>query len=221
MSVPQLTDADNNAVVNLGDSIFALSGDIYTELHAYAGQTFRHYAVSGTQMIGGILGPSIPTQYQYAKSDDPAIDIVYMDGGGNDVLLPAIAFDLYDCKTCDDFWCELSQSCKDLIDDVYVARVDLFNEMAEDGVQQVVTLGYYPPTQGTFGDLSTLEEACVYGNETTYQSCLVSNLNNCIVIDPTDAFEGNESTYITSDGIHPTEAGSKVLADMIWEELAL
>lgn len=223
ISVEQLTDADNNTVVNLGDSIFALSGDIYTEIHAMAGETFRHYAVSGAQMIGGILAPDIPSQYESAKEDDPNIDIVYMDGGGNDILIPAIALDPYDCKVCEYFWCEdeLSQSCIDLIDDLYVERVNLFNEMARDGVRQVVALGYYKTTSGTFGDLSELAEAVVYGNETIELSCQASNLESCVLVDPVAAFEGNESTYITSDGIHPTETGSKVLADMIWAELDL
>ncbi|SFR83076.1 hypothetical protein SAMN05216203_3367 [Marinobacter daqiaonensis] len=33
------------------------------------------------------------------------------------------------------------------------------------------------------------------------------------------AFAGNESRYISSDGIHPTAAGSRVLADLILDAL--
>jgi len=214
LSVPPLQNADNNAVVNIGDSIFALSGDIYTDVHAKAGQTFRHYAVTGTQMIGEILGPSIPKQYELAK-----IDTIYMNGGGNDVLLPALMGDPNKCKTCNYFWCpELSQTCKDSIDDVYVERVDLLNKMAEDGVSKVVYLGYYLPTTGLFGDLTTLAAANVYGNATIKKGCENARVD-CVFLNPTNAFKGHESDYITCDGIHPTDTGSKVLADMIWDEL--
>ena len=43
-----------------------------------------------------------------------------MDGGGNDILLPAVALDPYDCLTQWYEWGRLSSSCKDFIDDIYV-----------------------------------------------------------------------------------------------------
>jgi hypothetical protein len=220
MSVPQLRDADNDEIVNIGDSIFALSGDIYDELHAKAGETWRHYALSGVQMIGGeILGPPIPTQYEIAKSDDPDIRTVYMDGGGNDILLAALLFDPHDCKNCNEWWCgDLSQSCKDLVDDVYVETVNLFNRMDSDGVEQVVVLGYYHLKWGIFGDLTKLNDATDYGDQKFQEACNNSTAN-AVFIDPRDAFAGHEGSYIISDGIHPTLEGSRVLADLIWEEI--
>ncbi|MCP3927437.1 MAG: SGNH/GDSL hydrolase family protein [Desulfobacterales bacterium] len=213
VSVPQLRNADNNEIVNVGDSIFALSGDIYDYLHSWAGETWRHYAISGTQLNGGILGPSIPEQYDTAKADNPNIRVVYMDGGGNDILLPAIALDPYNCKTCNYWWCgDLSQQCKDLIDDLYVDAVNLLNEMGQDNVQQVVYQGYYHTKFGVFGDLSKLSDAVDYGNQRLSQACSNASVN-CVFVDPRSSFK---NSYIIVDGIHPTKEGSKVLASLIW-----
>jgi lysophospholipase L1-like esterase len=38
-------------------------------------------------------------------------------------------------------------------------------------------------------------------------------------VDSRDAFLGNEWRYIGSDGIHPTAAGSRALADLILNAL--
>ncbi|GAB6095996.1 hypothetical protein JCM14469_22490 [Desulfatiferula olefinivorans] len=216
MSVDQLPDADRDDIVNLGDSIFALSGDIYSELEAKSDETWRHYAISGAQMVGGILADPVPDQYADARSDNPDIRVIYMDGGGNDILIPAIAFDPYGCKNCNYWWCgDLSRSCKDLIDDIYVATVDLLNDMDDDGVEQVVFMGYYHLKWGLFGDLRKLDDAVDYGDKRLRDACINSTVN-AVFVDPRNAFEGKEGSYIIADGIHPTAAGSAVLANLLW-----
>ncbi len=219
MSVDPLTDADDDEIVNVGDSIYALSGDIYTNLEAKAGETWRHYAISGAQIVGGILADPIPDQYANAKNDDPNIRVVYMDGGGNDILIPAIALDPYNCKNCNYFWCgDLSQSCKDLVDDVYVETVDLLNQMDDDGVEKVVFLGYYHLKWGLFGNLTLLDDAVDYGDKKLKEAC-VNSTANAVFVDPRASFKGKESSYIIADGIHPTAQGSAVLANLIWNAL--
>ena len=221
MSVDPLTDADNDEIVNIGDSIFALSGDIYTDLESRSGETWRHYAISGAQMVGGFLGDPLPVQYETARADDPDIRVVYMDGGGNDILVPAIVLDPDDCKNCNYWWCgDLSQSCKDLIDDVYVETVDLLNQMDDDGVEQVVFMGYYHLKWGLLGNLTTLDDAVDYGDKRLRDACINSTAN-AVFVDPRAAFEGRESSYIIADGIHPTEQGSAVLGGLIWNALNL
>ncbi|MBU1170943.1 MAG: SGNH/GDSL hydrolase family protein [Proteobacteria bacterium] len=219
MSVDPVTDADDNGIVNVGDSIFALSGDIYSELENKSGETWRHYAISGAQSVGGILADPIPDQYANAKSDDPNIRVVYMDGGGNDILIPAIMLDPYSCKNCNYWWCgDLSRSCKNLIDDIYVATVDLLNQMDNDGVEQVVFLGYYHLKWGLLGDLRQLDDAIDYGDKRLKDACTNSTVN-AVFVDPRSAFEGKESNYIIVDGIHPTAQGSAVLANLLWNTI--
>jgi len=221
MSVDPLTDADNDEIVNIGDSIYALSGDIYTNLESKAGETWRHYAISGAQIVGGFLADPIPDQYDTAKGDDDNIRIVYMDGGGNDILIPAIALDPYNCKNCNYWWCgNLSQSCKDLIDDIYVETVDLLNQMDADGVEKVVFLGYYHLKWGLLGDLRKLDDAVDYGDKRLKDACINSTAN-AVFVDPRASFAGKESSYIIADGIHPTAQGSAVLANLLWNNMGL
>ena len=113
LSVSEIRNATRNDVVNLGDSIFALSGKIHDNLQSWAGETFRRYALSGSMMS------DIGDQYDKAKRDNANIQTIFMDGGANDILIPATLFDPYNCKV--DWWeSGLSSSCKSLIDDIYV-----------------------------------------------------------------------------------------------------
>lgn len=215
-SVPWITNADNNSVVNIGDSIFALSGEINDYLHSYAGQTFRRYAVSGAELAGGILAPDLFSQYNTAKCDDPNIDTIIMDGGGNDILLPVLTmFDPYDCKTQWYEWGRLSNSCKNFIDDLYVDGVDLLNDMHADGVDNVIYLGYYY-TKNAWVRLDDLEEAIDYGDTRLSQACAYSAAN-CTFIDPRWVINDGD---IKSDAIHPKTSGSLKIANLIWPVLS-
>src|SRR5690606_16227736 len=69
LSNDRVVDADNNDVLFIGDSIFALSGKIQDNLEAKAGQTFRRYTISGAQLVGGFVAPSVPEQFAMAKAD--------------------------------------------------------------------------------------------------------------------------------------------------------
>ena len=212
-SVPWITNAGNNSVVNIGDSIFALSGKINDYLHSYANTTFRRYAVSGAELAGGILAPDLFSQYAIAKNDDPNIDIIIMDGGGNDILLPVLTmFDPYDCRTQWYEWGRLSGSCKNFINDLYVDAVDLLNDMHADGVDNVIYLGYYH----TKGIVDNLEEAVDYGDGKLSQACAYSAAN-CTFVDPRWVI--NDSDIIV-DGIHPATSGSQKIANLIWPVLS-
>jgi len=215
-SVPWITDADNDAVVNIGDSIFALSGEISEFLHSYAGQTFRRYAVSGAELTGGILAPSLYSQYATARAHDANIDIIIMDGGGNDILLPVLTmFDPYDCKTQWYEWGRLSSSCKNFIDDLYVDAVNLLNDMHADGVNHVIYLGYYY-TKNALVRLDDLEEAIDYGDMRLSQAC-ANSAADCQFVDPRSTIKDSD---IKSDAIHPTRSGSEKLAGLTWPKLA-
>ena len=214
-SAPWITDADNDDVVFIGDSIFALSGGIQESLHDRNGGTFRNYTTSGAELEGGSLAPSVREQFDRAVSDGPTSSIVVMDGGGNDILIPAVTLlDPYDCKTQ---WYEfgrLSRRCRDFIDDIYVDAVDLLNDMAVSGVSEVVYLGYYYPKAGLLG-ADDLDEAVDYGDAALAQACAFSAVD-CSFVDPRSTIKNRD---IIVDGVHPATSGSNKLADLIWAEL--
>ena len=214
LSAPWIRNAGNNKVVFFGDSIFALSGEIQKVLHGYAGKTFRNYTTSGAELIGGSIAPSVEQQIGIANADNPNSTVVVMNGGGNDILIPAIALDPYNCMTQ---WWEfgrLSSRCKSYIDEIYVDGVDLLNDLHADGVTSVIYLGYYYTKNGLIL-ADDLEEAIVYGDAKLSLAC-TNSVVNCEFIDPRSTIRDSD---ITSDGVHPTNGGSKKLADLIWPRL--
>jgi len=219
-SVAWIRSATYNHVVNLGDSIFALSGDESTYLHSLAGgKTFRRYATSGAEIVGGDwIAPSVYNQFKTAKSDSSNIHTVFMDGGGNDILIPATALDIYNCKV--DWWeSGLSTSCKNLINDVYVETVNTLNYMKSQGVKHVVYQGYYHVKFGLIGT-TALNQAVDYGN-TKLASALANSTfpaADKVYIDPRPYITNSD---IIIDGIHPTASGSQKLANLVWPKLKL
>ena len=211
----RVTDADNNQVVTIGDSIFALSGKLQDYLEDYAGETFRRYTISGAEITGGIIATDIATQFEIAKSDNPNIDTILMDGAGNDILIPAIAlFDPYNCKTQWYQWGRLSSTCKNFIDDLYVDTVNVLNNIDANGVDNVIFLGYYY-TKNALLWLDSLEEAIDYGDMRLSQACAFSAAN-CTFVDPRSTIRDSD---IIIDGIHPASSGSRKLANLVWPVL--
>lgn len=184
----------------VGDSIFALSGDIHENLENDLDETIDTYARSGCQVNGSSLICSsryrIPNQYDRADKD--GIETVIMNGGGNDFLLG----DGGDCTT---------QSCvEEVLMGIEQTLAGMYSDMASDGIGEIIFLGYYnlgDPEQDAINDLSM-----AYKQE-NYEAMGVT------FVDSRASFAGNERRYISSDGIHPTAAGSRVLADLILEAL--
>lgn len=211
----KVTDADNDQVVFVGDSIFALSGELQDFLEYEAGETFRRYTISGAEITGGLFATDIATQFVNARNDNPNIDTVVMDGAGNDILIPIITlFDWYNCKTEWYQWWGLSRSCRNLIDNLYVEVVNVLNDMHASGVDDVIYLGYYY-TKNALLLLDDAEEAVDYGNMRLAQACARSAAN-CQFVDPRSSINDGD---IILDGIHPATSGSRKLADLIWPRL--
>src|SRR5690606_6752447 len=150
LSNDRVANADNNDVLFIGDSIFALSGKIQDNLEAKAGQTFRRYTISGAQLVGGFVAPSVPQQLAMAKADNPQIKTMVGVAGGNDILIPAIALDPHNCRTQWYQFGRLSNKCKACIDDLYVAGVDFLNDIGDQGVETGVLVGYNNVKTGWF-----------------------------------------------------------------------
>lgn len=212
-SVPPLTNADRNEVVNLGDSIFALSGKINERLFARNEGTFRHYSCSGAQMDGGTICNDIPTQWLQAKGDDSFVEVVYMDGGGNDFLIPFVTSG---DDTCVPVNGNLTQACLDLID-VTMGKVEAFlDQLYIDNVLKVYFLGYYHPKDSIFGQLSKLVPALDVALAQLQTRC-ENHALECVYIDPRAWYMDKD--LIKADGIHPTDNGSSILADLLYNAM--
>jgi hypothetical protein len=105
-------------VLIVGDSYFALSGEITKELRRLSGANYRDVSVSGTKM--GAIAKS------YTDNRTPQPKVVIMDGGGNDILQnPGCA-----------------PGCAQELQAVTEAK-NFLKQMATDGVSDVVFLFYY------------------------------------------------------------------------------
>jgi hypothetical protein len=214
LSVPWIRSATMNNIVNLGDSIFALSGAEHSYLTSYAGKSFRNYCKSGAYLSGSniITSASVTSQYATARNDNSNIKTILMDGGGNEVLIQANFFDPAHCKSS-----TLTSTCKAIIDDSYVNAVSLLNQMGRDGVKNIIYQGYYHVKNGAFASTS-LNPAVDYGNTRLAQAVAnataVSNYR--VFVNPVSSITNSD---IIIDGVHPTDSGSKKLADLIWPKL--
>ena len=208
---PYVENADRNEIITLGDSIFDLNGQIQANLEAWAGETFRNYTQSGAELAGGAFARSVKGQYADSKSTDANIETIVMDGGGNDILIPAILFDPYGCRTHWWRW-NITRSCVNLIEDQYVEAVNLLNQMNAEGVDNVIWLGYYELPRSN----ANLGQALDYGDAYLGYACEVATNANCTFVDPRGQIPASD---VESDDIHPTPSGSLKLAQLIWPVL--
>ncbi len=197
-------------VITIGDSYYAITTVItgvmvHARLNGSLGpqESYRRYDVGGTQMSNG----QIPGMFDDAVAEDPAIDTVIMTGGGNDVLIGSASVCLQDPPP--------SAACVNALDEVFAAAEALMNRMATAGVQHVV-YSFYPHLPPGFPP-GAKNETLDYAAPLVAELCEKAPVD-CHFVDIRDAFEGHPE-YILPDAIHPTDAGSQVIADLIWETM--
>ena len=117
---------------------------------------------------------------------------------------------------------KLRRMAKAYIDGVLDKVETLWEDMNNDGVDNIFHLGYYNLKKGTLTILlyggTKLNPAVNYADNQLASACAVSPAE-CWSVDPRADFLGKESTYIKSDGIHPANPGAKVIAAKIWNKM--
>jgi len=188
-------------VVFIGESFIALSGAIprfTSQLARDAGtigatESYRSYAVSGTQLTTG----EIPAQYTQAQDAGP-VKVVLMDGGGNDLLIGGRCQGSFDA------------GCKEIVGVVQT----LFATMKAGGVQDVLYF-FYPDPMGIGANI---KDAMDILRPEMKKACDGATDLHCVWVDQRESWESKYSMY-TEDGIHPTDAGSMASAKQIWDAM--
>lgn len=163
--------------------------------------SYRSHAVVGAQIIPDSTSPieGIPSQFMSAVKEGP-VKVVLMEGGINDLLWGGR------CKNGED-----DAPCMELVATVKT----LFMTMQQAGVQDVVYFFY--PDPGTFMG-QDVEAATNTLRPKMQNVCEEATEVRCIFADPRPAWEGHYQMY-TMDGIHPSAAGSRATAGVIWDAM--
>lgn len=200
----------------IGDSYMNwVSHTFPQDLDAAAGVTFRPtYSIGAYAMGSGGIG-LIPTQFDTALSQDKDIIAVVMDGGGNDVLVPAPGRP--DCKNMAN--AGMVAGCQQIVTDAMAAAETLMNKMVAAGVRDVIYF-FYPhvpaPTLigGNYPNVMldyALPKVKAFCDGVTAKT---QGKGNCWFVDTVPLFEGHPEYFAETD-IHENSAGSKVIAKAV------
>jgi lysophospholipase L1-like esterase len=197
---------DGKDVITMGDSWMNLMANVGIEnsLERVSKRDYRNFGVSGTKL----LDEAIPGQYEKAKMGG-AIKTVIMTGGGNDILQDLTLL-LGGCLDAD--WMD-GGPCPKRIDEVAARLVKLWAEMATDGVQDVVIVGYSNKTMPL--GLGSTSKSIAYSNTKIPPLCaMVPAPLRCWTMD-TDMEVPDLKTR--SDGIHPDDASYDKIGAAVWK----
>jgi hypothetical protein len=181
-------------VAMIGESFIAATHQITQQVETRAkaeGSLAQNERYVDNSVSGTTLANNqIPSQYTKAVQSSGTIKYVLMDGGGNDCLIN-------------------NNGAAAL-----TAARQLFQTMAQNNTQKVVYFFYPDPIGGNFASL----KSCL-DNLRPDMKELCDGLTSpkCYWIDLRESWNGHPE--YTSDGIHPTTAGSKATGDVIWETM--
>jgi lysophospholipase L1-like esterase len=180
-----------NDVAVIGESFIALSHGITQEIeskaHAAGSLGQSEHYVDDSVSGTTLANNQIPSQYTKAMQSSGKIKYVLMDGGGNDCLLNNNG------------------------DAAYTAATSLFQTMAQNQTEKVVYFFYPDPVGGNYASLKTCLDAL---RPRMKALCDGLTAPKCYWLDLRPTWNGHNE--YTSDGIHPTSAGSGVTGDAIW-----
>lgn len=198
-----LGQGDGKDVITIGDSWMSYSATegIQNSLEKASMRDYRNFGVSGKKLLDEV----IPNQYKTAKMQDPDIKTVIMTGGGNDILQ-----DVGVLLTCNDGAIDMDPTCKARIDQVAARLVTFWAEMAADGVQDVVVIGYSRKAD-LFG---SLKKSVDYSSVKIDPLCAAAPAPlRCHSFDSDKAVPN----LALRDDIHPDSAGYDAIGAALWE----
>lgn len=169
----------------VGDSILASGQKIQRVLELHAGHAVENHAVIGASLHEGWV-LSVPQQYDDVPKA-PRIDVVVLNGGGNDVMSHK--------ADCDAF----NEACQATIREAADIARSLLDRLACDGVRHALYVGFH--------HIPGLEQAAAYGASMLRSICV----DGCVFVDL-----ANVTVPLAWDGLHPSDEGYDRIAEAIW-----
>jgi lysophospholipase L1-like esterase len=210
----------DSQVVFIGDSFLAApTSAIAPELQAlWQAEGSPGYSASPRyhQLVGTNMD-QIAGQYEAARSANPEIKVVIANGGGNDVLILD--------RTCLTQGPPTNTGCKKTIDDALAIADTLVGKMERDGVEHVIFFFYpHEPTQGLYqGTAPAINVSLDYAEPLARKACESHLICHFVSLreatgDPIGSGYTDRG-YINPNDVHPSPAGSKFFASVLWNEM--
>jgi hypothetical protein len=171
-------------------------------------------AVAGTSMGSGGIA-LIPPQFDTALATSKDIRLVIVDGGGNDILLPAMG----NCKN------EMGSSkdpvCQMIVETGRAAAKTLMLHMADSGVKDAIYFFYPHIPPGSVLGGTNPNEMLDYAAPLVKMDCDATLATTggrmaCHFIDLRGPYGDAPYSNIGGDGVHPTQSGQTISATQIW-----
>jgi hypothetical protein len=203
-------------VISLGDSYMNWGTHTFPQdLDAAAGVTFRPtYAVGGFSMGSGGIG-LIPPLFDTAVMADKDIILVVLDGGGNDLLIPALGRP--DCKNMAN--AASNAGCQAIVTDALAAAKALGIKMGNAGAHDVIFF-FYPhvpaPTVLGGSNPNVMLDYALPKAKAFCDNMIMDTEGKlrCWFVDTVPLFEGH-AEYFASGDIHENSQGSKLIAKAV------
>jgi hypothetical protein len=165
--------------------------------------TPRRYDASGANMM------QIVDQYTTAHSQDPNIDTIIMDGGGNDVLI--------NDRSCLTQAPPANQGCTNTVNNTVMLAGQALLRMQMDGVKHVIFF-FYPHVQTVGLSGPAANDTLDYAYPIARGMC--ESVPICVFVDTRPPWDGHVNDYIDplfGLNVHPNEQGSRAIVDgAIW-----
>lgn len=198
---------DSTDVVLIGDSWMSntlqfegTGGGIAPSLISFSKQRYRNYGLQGVMLLmADSFGPAIPSQWDDAKRDNADIKTVVMTAGGNDIIQGSSTLQ-GSCQMGTD-------ECKQKLIEISNALDELWTQMAEDGVQDIVHIRYTDNT-------GTLHPSLQGSKGLPVPSICLSGKVRCHAVETTDIVA---ATDLAVDGIHPLQSANDRIAKRTFE----
>ena len=182
---------DGSDVITIGDSWMAPF--IQPGILTASGQPYRTYGVPGTRL----LNEAIPGQYTAAKTENPNIKTAIMTAGGNDIIqVPGLRAD------CD----ARGAMCTEVVTNILNRLSGLWDEMAADGVRDVIYIQYATPAG------ENIDFALPNGDGVTPRCADVPDTLRCHQLPTLDIVMGD-----IPDGIHPSTAAAGRIGQAVYD----
>jgi hypothetical protein len=210
-------------IVMIGDSYVNWTTHTFgADLAKEAGETWRMYAMGGASMATGGIATLIPDQFESGIRADKDIRVAVMDGGGNDILVPAATWvGGGNCKNRADSG--NVAVCQKIVQASLDREQELFERMADVGVRDVVFFFYPIVPNNTLLGGTNPNAIAIWALPKVKTGCddayaRTGGRLRCHFVDMVPVFKDHPDYFATGD-IHPNRSGSAAMAEAVWDTM--